>query len=144
MATIEKTLVGVHNLVGGNDYVFSLPSANTNGQPNTGILTTPVEEVYINCDITLGGINILFPAISTFNNLWNTKIYVCLTGGTVGGDTVTMFPYAGSEVPSIPSDTLNGATDIAFTGQYETYYLHIVAPNMWMALNCPPPVAPPL
>ncbi len=141
MATINKTLIGVHELVGGNDYVFSLPSASPNGQPLSGNLSSVVEEVYINCDITLGGINILFPSIETFNRQWNTKIYVCLTGGTVSESaTVTLYPFAGSEVPSIPSDTLNGATFIPFTGQYETYYLHIVAPNMWMALNCPPPV----
>ena len=73
---IQKSLIGKHNLVGGNDYYFSLPAAPIGSAIPTAIDNQVIEEVYILADTTAGAVNIYLPAISTFNNAWNPKIYI--------------------------------------------------------------------
>lgn len=138
MPTFQKELQGKINLVGaggGNIYNFVLPTVIGSALPNA-IDNQVIEEVYIICDSTLGTITINLPDIASFNNAWNCKIYICRTAGANG---VTVLPY--STEPN--EDTLNGFTALNLTNLYDTYYLHIVADDMWMALKCAGPVPPP-
>ena len=149
MATISKTLRGDVNLVGavgGNIYNFSLPSQSGTALPNA-LDNSVLEEVYIKCDVTLGGIKINLPAISKFNNAWNTKIYISCVGG-IPGETnpIQVLCYSGSVEPLIAADTINGAPGFFFSLPFEANYLHIVDTNLWMCLNAPglAPVPPPV
>ena len=138
MAIIQKELQGKMTLVGavgGNTYNFVLPTVIGTGLPNA-LANQVLEEIYISCDSTLGAINIYLPDIADFNFAWNVKIYI---NWTAGANAVTLYPY--STEPK--EDTLNGFTSKLFANLNDTYYLHIVADTMWMALLCPGPVPPP-
>jgi len=140
MATIAKTLKGDINLVGavgGNIYNFSLPSQSGTALPNA-LDNSALEEVYIKCDVSLGGITINLPAISKFNSAWNTKIYISCTGGVPGEtNAISVVAYPGTAEPFTANDTINGAPGFFFTLPFETNYLHIVDTNLWMCLNAP-------
>jgi hypothetical protein len=138
MPTIQKELQGKIDLVGaggGNIYNFVLPTVIGTALPNA-LDNQVIEEVYLICDSTAGSIVINLPSIANFNKAWNCKIYVCWVAG---GNQVTLNPY--STEPN--EDTLNGFVALTFPNLYDTYYLHIVADNMWMALKCSGPVVPP-
>jgi hypothetical protein len=134
MPLIEtRTLKGLITLTPllPTQYTFVLPSQTGTSLPNA-LDNSALEEVYINVDTTNDSeVVILLPAISKFNNAWNTKIYV---NWLAGSNPVRVYPYQGSEVPFIQADNINGAFLIALPIQKSTAYLHIVAPNTWMGL----------
>lgn len=135
MAIFQKELTGLHNLVGavgGNDYYFYLPQGTQPYNTNGGA-SRPIEEVYINCDSTLGAITIYLPSTTLFQGFWNTKIY---TSQLDGANLVRIYPFLGDE--TILPDTLNGFARHDLSGQYECVFNHIVAPYTWMNLVCPP------
>lgn len=141
MTTITKKLVGRINLVAdapSYKVYLELPTTQGTALPNA-LDNQTLEEVYIICDTTLGDITIYLPSITVFNSAWNVKIYICQASGS---DGVTIIPFAGSDEPVINPDTLNGEDTVTMSAQYDTYYLHIVADNMWMNLFCPGPVIP--
>ncbi len=134
MATLYKELTGVHNLVGGNVYYFTLPQGSQPYNTNGGF-SRPIEEVYLNCDTTIGTIKIYLPSTTLFQGFWNTKIY---TSHLLGGNKITIYPFQGDE--TTPQDYLNGNNEYQLSGQYECVYNHIVAPYVWMNLVCPSPL----
>lgn len=142
MATINSVLQERVTLVagaGGDDVYFSVPTVSQSVVPNA-LKIQPLEEVYINCDISAGGLNLFFPSISDFGNFWNTKVYISIINGFVGpGNTVTLYPYFGSESPYIAPNTLNGFNFLTFNTNFDAYYLHIVDSLTWISLYCPGP-----
>ena len=141
MTTITKKLIGRINLVAdGPLYAanLELPTIQGTALPNA-LDNQTLEEVYIICDTTLGDITINLPSITVFNSAWNVKIYICQAEGSGG---VAIRPFPGTAMPLIAADTLNGENAVTMILQYDTYYLHIVADNMWMNLLCPGPVIP--
>lgn len=136
--TVTKKLIGKINLTSdGAGYVANLevPTVQGTALPNA-IDNQTVEEIYIICDTTLGEMTINLPRISTFNNAWNPKIYICQASGDNG---VTVVPAPSSLDPYLAANTINGNTQIGLANQYDTYYLHIVADLMWMSLFCAGP-----
>lgn len=129
--TVTKILGGKMNLVSdGAGYTvnLTLPTVTGTALPNA-LDNQVIEEVYLICDTTAGGMIINLPAISALNNAWNVKIYICQVAGTNG---VTVYPYS----TEMETDTLNGNARLVAQYQYDTYYLHVVSDNMWMALYC--------
>ncbi len=138
MATFYKELTGVHNLVGSaetNIYYFNLPQGSQPYNTNGGY-SSPIEEVYLNCDPFDGQIYIYLPSTTLFQGFWNTKIYTSWIGGATVGSGIRIYPFGGDET-TLP-DTLNGFTKYDFSGTNECVYNHIVAPYVWMNLVCPP------
>jgi hypothetical protein len=137
MALFYKELTGVHNLVGAPDsasYFFSLPQGTQPYNTNGGA-SRPIEEVYLNCDTTIGAIKIYLPSTTLFQGFWNTKIY---TSWLSGANPVEIRAFTGDET-TLP-DTLNGISIYSLSDRFEAVHNHIVAPYIWMNLVCPPPM----
>jgi len=128
MASINKTLKGVVRLTGGQDYNFTLPD-NPSGIQNA-LANIVLEEVFIECDTTLGSINIYLPQIALFNGGWIPKIFV--TSTVSAENSIAILPYQGSVSPLVAPDTINSLTEILVLGT-STAYLHIVGKKNWGA-----------
>lgn len=138
MATIQKELIGRHTLLGDNlslttDYVFSVPATPQGTSLPNGIDNQVIEEVYIAVDTSLGNVNVYLPPISSFNLAWNAKVYITITNASNG---CTIYAFNNE----IYYDTINGFFSIGASATYDSWYLHIVQENMWMALKCPGPL----
>jgi hypothetical protein len=124
---INKTLKGVVRLAGGENYIFTLPD-NPSGIQNA-LANIVVEEVFIECDTTLGGIGITLPQIALFNGGWIPKIFVTsLVSSEVSEITIT--PY----LDEVNDDSINDENNFSFGGDnLGTAYLHIVSRTNWGA-----------
>ncbi|MEI7960711.1 MAG: hypothetical protein WCI04_00085 [archaeon] len=126
---INKTLKGVVRLTGGEDYNFTLPD-NPSGIQNA-LANIVLEEVFIECDTTLGSIGIYLPQIALFNGGWIPKIFVTSVIATT--NEISILPYQGSvRPPLVAPDTINSLTEILVLGT-STAYLHIVGKKNWGA-----------
>lgn len=123
MALINKTLKGVVRLTGGQDYNFTLPD-NPSGIQNA-LANIVLEEVFIECDATLGSINIYLPQIALFNGGWIPKIFVTLVVSSE--NSITIIPY----LDEVNNDSINNDSNFSFG--YGTAYLHIVSRTNWGA-----------
>jgi len=132
-APIEKrNLIGLITLEPSitTDYYFVLPTLSGTKLPNA-LDNVVLEEVYINVDTTNGAVRIFLPAITTFNLAWNAKIYI---NWKAGSNQPRIIAYEGSVTPPITADNIDGQPYVDITDLNATQYLHIVAPNTWMAI----------
>ena len=124
---INKTLKGVVRLTGGEDYNFTLPD-NPSGIQNA-LANIVLEEVFIECDATLGSINIYLPQIALFNGGWIPKIFVTSLVSSEISD-ITIIPY----LDEVNDNSINNNVNFSFGGDIlGTAYLHIVSRTNWGA-----------
>jgi hypothetical protein len=129
---VEKKLIGKIDLVSEMGLItifkFSLPNLSGTGLPNA-LDNSVLEEVYINCDLTGGGMELYLPSIKSFRNAWNTKIYITLSVGTPGiSSPLVIIPY--TEEPDY-YDTINGNSITPITEPFQVAYLHITSDKNW-------------
>lgn len=127
-----KNLLGKQTLIagaGGDVYTYVLPTLTGTSLPNA-IDNQVIEEVYIICNTTAGTLNIYLPAISSFKNAWNCKLYITLEAGS---NPVVIHAYNNE----IEVNTLNGYPFVTEAVVHDTYYMHIVSDTSWMSLKCP-------
>ena len=126
MAATIKTLQGVVRITESGDYVFVLPSKSGTALPNA-LDNQVLEEVYIivqNLEEPIS-VNITLPYISTFNNAWNTKIYVVNKQEQVL-ITQPKPPVEGGEI-----NWINGIGNLNITIEKGIGYFHIVDSDMY-------------
>jgi len=124
MATIQKTLKGIVRITTSDTYEFNLPINTGTALPNA-LDNSALEEVYIIIENPEEEITplIVLPLISTFNNAWNTKIYV-INKGDVSTVATPRVPDEGQP------DSINFLGTTSITGK-TTGYFHIVDYNLW-------------
>jgi len=123
MATFNKTLQGVIRIEEEGTYFFSLPT-NPTIIPNA-LSNQVIEEVYIVVSTPLiDVVAIILPAISTFNNSWNTKIYV------VNGQDKTLVSIP-KILPEETPDAINFTIGAIQIPENSIGYLHIVDTHNW-------------
>jgi hypothetical protein len=129
---IQKNLEGKLKLTGSalgdTFYDFVVPTVQLTAV-NNKLSDKVLEEIYIICDSTAGIVNINLPKISDFKNFWNVKIYITKIAGA---NAVNVYPFNNEVIVN----TLNGYTS-KVVNTYDSYHLHIVEQNTWMALYSP-------
>ena len=133
---IDKVLEGKINLVKVpatiTNYYFKVATQTLTGTTDK-ISVMNIEEVYINCDTTLGDIYIHLPSIADFSGFWNAKVYVT----NKGANNVYVLSYS----DEIINNLISGVSSTTLTPTQANYY-HIVSDNNWSVFVCPPFVAP--
>jgi isoprenylcysteine carboxyl methyltransferase (ICMT) family protein YpbQ len=95
----------------------------------TDIKGNVVSEMVIEVDTTLGACNLLFPAISTLKNFWNTKVTViALTGAT---NDVVITPFNSVVPPLVETNTIGSASTLSLTSDGMTVEVNVASSTVW-------------
>lgn len=133
---IDKVLEGKIDLVSvpatETHYYFKVATQTLTGTTDK-ISVMNIEEVYINCDTTIGNIYVHLPSISSFSGFWNAKVYI----NCKGDNKLSIIAYS----DEIVTNLISGVTEYSISPT-ESDYLHIVSENTWARFPCPAFVAP--
>jgi hypothetical protein len=95
----------------------------------TDIKGNVVSEMVIEVDTTLGACNLLFPAISTLKNFWNTKVTViALTGAT---NDVVITPFNSVVPPLVETNTIGSLSALVLDRDGMTVEVNVASSTVW-------------
>ena len=92
-----------------------------------------VSEMVIEVDSTAGACQLDLPAISTFNNFWNTKITVIAATGATNDVTVTAFDSA--VPPLVETNTIGSAADVTLDTDGMAIELNVASSKVWYGVQ---------
>ena len=91
---------------------------------------TPLAEMIIEVDTTIGICTLNLPNIADFNGFWGTKItIIAVTGAT---KDVQIIPYI-NMVPFV-ANTIGGATSLTLNQDQQVAELNIATDNTWFGI----------
>jgi hypothetical protein len=92
-----------------------------------------VSEMTIECVTTAGTLQLDLPAISTFNNFWNTKITIIANTATPNDVTVKAFNSA--VPPLIETNTIGSAASVVLGTNFMAVELNVASSTVWYGVK---------